>query len=957
MPPPSTAEVIAFGPFRLSRSQRLLTKNKEPLKVGGRAFDLLSLLVENAGAVVSQRDLLDHAWPGIFVEDVSLRVRIADLRKLLEQEGDRYLANIPGRGYSFVGQVSREITEVRAEVASPRYGLPPLPTLIVGRADATAEICRALIAGRFLTIVGAGGIGKTTVALSAAWDLVSEFDGEVCFVELSPIGQAALLGATVVSAFGLPVHADDPLPTLVDRLTGRRVLLVLDSAEHLVGEAAALAERLFAQVADLHILVTTREALRVEGESVYQLPALESPPANPTLTLAQISAYSAAHLFLERASASGSGQTGAFTDADAPVIAGMCRKLGGVALALELAAGRVNTYGLSETAALLDSEFSLRWPGRRTAPPRHQTLNATLDWSYSLLSESERVVLRRLSVFAGRFTLASARHIAAHEELHDQEVLSGLNGLVAKSLVSTGASGEGAWFRLLDTTRSYARTKLAEAAEFDALRRRQTIYYRDILQETEGDLQRQRDAVDIDDIRAALRWSFDKGGDEWLGADLATYSAPVWLSKALLSECHAWTTKAAAVYAASDVAPRQLVLALAARGSAELSMGGFSKESTATWTKTLELAEALQDGPGQFFSYLALWGRDIRETWYDGALVTAERCLKASEGIADPSFLPGAEWMVGHTYHHLGRLEESQAHFNASLDSDTEAARRSYTRATGLDRRGDLMGIMANTLWMLGFPDQAQRGGERAIAEARALQFELSVGVVMIWAGLNRYLSGPDIGAVERDMVELLEHGRSLSVDNEAAFALSILGLCQARRGNFDAGRQSVNEGLRLFADAHMETFSPIVLAHLCEAAIGAHRYDEAAELMADLKARDRNPEHFCTPEILRVGALLLIAQGAARPGEALFRDALAMAQRQGALSWELRTATSAARFLISQGREVEALDMLAPIYERFTEGFETADSRAARDTLSKLDRRRFPAVHLPLSVRTEDKP
>lgn len=941
MPPSNTAEIIAFGPFRLSRSQRLLTKNEEPLKVGGRAFDLLSILVENAGAVVSQRDLLDHAWPGIFVEDVSLRVRINDLRKLLEQEGDRYLANVPGRGYSFIGQISREMTEARAAAAIPRYNLPPLPTLIVGRADATAEICRSVVAGRFLTIVGPGGIGKTTVALSAAWGLLNEFDGEVCFVELSPIGQAALLAATVVSAFGLPVHTGDPLPALIGRLTGKRVLLVLDSAEHLIAEAAALAERLFAEVAELHILVTTREALRVEGEWVYQLPALESPPTNPNLSLAQLGAYSAAHLFLERASTS--GQSGAFTDEDAPVIAGMCRKLGGLALALELAAGRVNTYGLPETAALLDTEFALRWPGRRTAPPRHQTLNATLDWSYSLLSETERVVLRRLSVFAGRFTLASARRVAAHEDLLDQDVLSALNGLVAKSLVSTGASGESAWFRLLDTTRSYARAKLAEAAELDTLRCRQTIYYREILQETEGDLQRQKDAIDVDDIRAALRWSFDKSGDASLGADLATYSAPVWLSKALLSECHAWTTRAAAVYATRDVTPRELVLALAARGSAELSMGGFSKESTATWTKTLELAEALNDGPGEFFSYLALWGRDIRETWYDEALVTAERCLKASDGIADPSFLPGAQWMVGHTHHHLGRLKESQAHFNASLDADTEAARRSYTRATGLDRRGDLMGIMANTLWMLGFADQAKRGGERAIAEARALQFELSVGVVLIWAGLNKYLSDPDIGAIERDMVELLEHGRSLSVDNEAAFALSVLGLCQARRGNFDAGRQSVNEGLRLFADAHMETFSPIVLAHLCEGAISSRRYDEAAALMAELKARDRNPEHFCTPEILRVRALLSVAQGDAQSGEHFFNTSLAMAARQGALAWQLRSATSAAQFFASQGRHAEGLRALAPIYDRFTEGFETEDLIAARGTLLKLATRRVP--------------
>ena len=282
---------------------------------------------------------------------------------------------------------------------------------------------------------------------------------------------------------------------------------------------------------------------------------------------------------------------------------------------------------------------------------------------------------------------------------------------------------------------------------------------------------------------------------------------------------------------------------------------------------------------------------------------------------------------------------------NASLSCDTEEARLAFVRSTGLDRRTNLLATMANTLWMMGFAEQAKPCGESAIASARALQFELAVGEAMIWTGLNRYLSDPEIAAIEQDMVELLEHGRSHAVDSEVGFALSILGLCQARRGEFEAGRKSVSEGLGLFAKAHLESFSPIVLAHLCETTIGLGRDREAAALMDDLKARDRNPEHFCTPEILRVRALLSIAQGDQRGGEDLFHDALAMAQRQGALAWELKAASSAAKFLIGRGRDAEALAMLGPVYDRFTEGFETADLRTARETLSRLDRRRLPRV------------
>jgi predicted ATPase/DNA-binding winged helix-turn-helix (wHTH) protein len=935
MQQPSIAEVISFGPYRLCPSQRLLTKNGKPIKVGGRAFDLLSVLVENAGSVVSQKELFERAWPGIFVEDVSLRVRITDLRKLLEHaDGERYLANIPGRGYSFIGQISRATVETEIGVGSPHYNLPPLPPFIVGRDDTTAEICRTLMAGRLLTIVGPGGMGKTTVALSAAWALLNTFNGEVSFVELSPLGDPSLFASTIVSSFGLPIQAQDPIPDLVKFLSAKRALLILDSAEHLIADAAALTERLLAQIENIHILVTSREALRVEGESVFQLPALESPPDDPKLTLAQARDYSAAGLILERC------QSGKFTDGDAPAIARICRRLGGLALALELAAGRVKTYGIAETAALLDSEFALRWPGRRTAPPRHQTLNATLDWSYNLLSGMERLVLCRLSVFAGQYTLASARHIAAHTDLKDQDVLNALNGLVAKSLVSIDASGSHPGFRLLDTTRAYAATKLAEAGEVDMIRRRQATYYRDILHEAAGDLHKAGDAVDIDDARAALRWAFGKNGDTSLGADLSAYSASIWLGKALLNECREWMSKAVAFYAANDEAAQQLSLVLIARGVAEFQMGAFSRETSSSWTSRRERAEASQDVPRQLFSYVAPWTGQIRETWYADALATAEGCLRASDKIDDPAFRATAEWILGHTKHHLGRQAEARAHFNASLDLDVEEARLAFIRATAVDRRSDLSSIMANTVWLLGFSDQAGRWGERAIAEARAFQLELSVGAAMIWAGLNKYLSEPDIGAIEQDMVELLEHGRSHSVSSEAAFALCILGLCQAKRGDFDAGHRSVNEGLQLFADAHVESFSPIVLAHLCEAAIDLKRLGDAVTLMSDLKIRDRNPEHFCTPEILRVRALLAIAEGDTQSGESLFSDALAMAQRQGALAWELRIATSAAKFLIAQDRDFEAVKILAPMYERFTEGFETADLRAARGTLSELKKR-----------------
>jgi DNA-binding winged helix-turn-helix (wHTH) protein len=370
-------EVISFGPFRLYPSERVLKKSDQPVKLGSRAFDILLVLVEHAGEVVGHKELFAKVWPGVFVEEISLRVHIAALRKALDtgEAGARYLTNVPGRGYCFVAPTSRELIESVVPAADTSfdalYHLPPPLARMVGRDETVREVCQKLIAERFVSIVGPGGLGKTTVALAVAHALLIDFRGAVCFVELSPLSDPQLLAGTVASAFGLPVQSQDPIPGLVAHLRGKRVLLILDSSEHLISQAAVVAERLFSDVPDLHILVTSREILRVEGESVHHLSPLESPPDNANLTAAEILNFPAAKLFVERAASSGAPTQ--LRDSDAPIVGNICRRLGGIALAIELAAGRVGAYGLGEIAKLLDSQFALRWPGRRTAPPRHQT--------------------------------------------------------------------------------------------------------------------------------------------------------------------------------------------------------------------------------------------------------------------------------------------------------------------------------------------------------------------------------------------------------------------------------------------------------------------------------------------------------------------------------------------------------------------------------------------------------
>jgi predicted ATPase len=261
--------------------------------------------------------------------------------------------------------------------------------------------------------------------------LADSFLGDAYFFDLGPLNDVRLVPSAVASALGIMVQSEDPTPALIRYLRDKRALLVLDSCEHVVGATAVLAESIFREAPEVYILATSREPLRVEGEHICQLPPLASPPEEPNLTADQVLAFPAAQLFVERVTAS--SQAVGLSDADAPIVGEICRRLDGIALAIELAASRVNAYGIRETAGLLNQRFSLLWQGRRTALLRHQTLSATLDWSYQLLSELETIVLRRLSIFAGPFTLEAARSVAAACDIAEGDVVLAIESLAAIS--------------------------------------------------------------------------------------------------------------------------------------------------------------------------------------------------------------------------------------------------------------------------------------------------------------------------------------------------------------------------------------------------------------------------------------------------------------------------------------------------------------------------------------------
>jgi predicted ATPase/DNA-binding winged helix-turn-helix (wHTH) protein len=600
-----TNDFASFGPFRLFMAERLLEKAGEPLELGSRALDILITLVERAGEVVTHKELISRVWPDVIVEEANLRVHIAGLRKALGdgRDGARYVTNVIGRGYCLVAPVTRSASQRSTPPARPLVSdrlrqLPARLTRMVGRDDTVRALSDQLMTRRFVSIIGPGGMGKTTVAISIAHMLIDDFEGAVFFVDLGALTDPGLVPTAVASALGFMMQAQDPLLSLLAFLGDRRFLLLLDNCEHVIDAVAALAEPVVSEAPQAHILATSREALRVEGEHVHLLYPLDGPLNEVGLTAAEALTFPAVQLFMERAAASGNRSE--LSDADAPIVAGICRRLDGIALAIELAASRVSSHGIRGTAELLDNRFKLLWQGRRTALPRHQTLNAMLDWSYNLLRDGDKLVLRRLSVFVGVFTLKAALSVAGTGS-NDAEVADAVTNLVAKSLISSTTIGESTYYRLLDTTQAYAAGKLTDHGEADNTARRHAIYYSSYLghdeaiQSTFGAHDLSGYAPHIGNVRAALEWAFSDYGDIAIGVELATGAAPLFVGLSLLDECRSWCEQALAGLDDAGRGTRREMILQEALALSSMFTKGNGDEVRAAIERGIALAETFED--------------------------------------------------------------------------------------------------------------------------------------------------------------------------------------------------------------------------------------------------------------------------------------------------------------------------------------------------------------------------
>ena len=953
-----TPTAIAFGRFRVLPHRRALLADSRPVELGGRAFDVLTALIEAHGAVVSKETLMELVWPGRVVDENNLPAQITALRKAFGADRD-LIRTVAGRGYQFTGEIRTISTSSDAPSdattgtpipASARAltNLPESMSELIGREVELDEMLGLTASHRLVTLIGAGGIGKTRLGIEVARHLLPEFADGVWIVELAPLSDPTLVPVAVATALGIDLAAGAVSDRRVASALGsKQLMIVLDNCEHMLDAAASMAEALLRANPSARILATSREPLRVDGEWIYIVPPLAVPTVDDS-ERTDLLGYGAIRLFVERVRAAEPN----FSPNQRAVaaIAAICRHLDGIPLAIELAAARVAALGIEQVAARLDDRFNLLAGGRRTALPRQQTLRATLDWSYELLTDAERAVLRNLSVFAGSLTLEAARQAAASSEISPSGVVDCIANLVEKSLVTAEVSGPDGRYRLLETTRAYALGKLTESGEHGDVARRHAEYYRNLFQRAAAESQTRPMAewlaiygLDIDNVRAALDWAFSPGGDPTIGVALTIASERLWFGLSLMDECRRRVECALPNIPEDESGGgRRKMRLYATLAVALFNTKGAGVEAAAAWTDVLEIAERLDDTEFRLRALWGLWYNHISNGDCQAALTLAQRYHALPPNQIDSADLLIGERMLGTSLYYRGDLSDARRHLEHMLSHCTTPIRRSHMIRFQFDLPVAARGTLARVLWLQGFPDQAIRMAKDNVEDASAIDHVVSVS--LYWALDGACMVGLAVGdqeTADRSLAMLLEHSAKHALGFWQALSHSYQGQLMIERGDVVAGIQCLRTGLDELREARYVLRSPGLLGALAEGMAGAGQVAQALVTIGEALAQsESSDECWSIAELLRIRGELLLLEGApeaSAAAEGCFQQALEWARRQGALSWELRCATSLARLWRDQARGKPAHELLAAVFDRFTEGFATSDLKAAKALINEL--------------------
>ena len=837
-------------------------------------------------------------------------------------------------------QVSNDArTDAAWDPATANSNLPTTTTRVVGRRESIELLIRNLKTARLVSIVGAGGIGKTTVALAVAEEAIESFKDGVWLVDFARLKESSLVPNAIASATGLVVHSSHVMPALCRSLRDRETLLVLDNCEHMTDTIGPCVAQILEEAPRVHVLTTSRAPLRLPDEQVHRLPGLATPPVSPDLTAKDALTYAAIELFVERAR--DRFESFSLSDADAPAVADICRNLDGIALAIELAAMRIDVFGVRGLQKQLDDRFRLLGE-RRAGLERHRTLAATLDWSYGLLPAREATLLRIVSVFAGVFSLDDA---SAVSNVPRAEAATCLAELAAQSLLSVDTYAENATYRPLETTRAYCLEKLLANGEDAAVRLRHAEHIREVIRTAAAELA-QRPAREwgavygryLDDLRAALAWARADPSRRALLIHLTSCGTVLWNHFSLTAESRDHLSRAVSELREAGFSGSAVEMNLQhALAGANLYTRGIVPEAKQAMDRARDIAVLHRDTEVHLSCLRMIGTYEL----FSGDNETGIRTLETFVSMAtadDPSAVAEGETHLGCGEMFIGRLDSARQRLERlyarglqDLD-DATSLRFFYNNSI------NVMIVLSQVQWLTGSPGAAERTAAMVVEYGLETHHELSLSIGLAFICLVFFWAGRDeecrrYAAMLDDLVE--RHG-IVTWRPVAKFCRGALA------SQHEETRSEGIETLELTvaecrAIGHIARL-PYYMAVLAEALTKDGRIPEAERVIVDaLALANENNDNWSLPELLRIRALVHAAQGQRREQEAALVKSMELAQQLGASSWRLRAASELARLWQTQSRTLEAKLLLQPVFDGFKDGFETRDLTSAAKLLAEL--------------------
>jgi len=895
-------------------------------------MDILHLLLKSSGEPVSKRALREFVWPDTFVHEGNLKVHIHSLRRALGETSPQptYIATVAGRGYRFIPPVSSErvtSTTVSREVVPLVHSLPAQRALI-GRQSDIKRLAGLLAEKNLVTLVGPGGVGKTTIAVTVAHRLQETFPDGIYFVDLSITNDLSSVPDILAAVCGIRGHPPDIVAAVVRHLGNRRVLVLIDSCEHVLAAVALIATRFQEAGIAARVLATSLEPLRLSNEAVQLIEPLDYPSTAAMRALPEALRYSSIALFATRAL---EWADYPLTDSDVPAVATLCQKLGGLPLAIELAATQLGQYSPATLLESLDRRFSLLRNEDPDAHRRHRTLWATLDWSYQLLSAGEATIFRLVSLFSGTFTHEDVAAMAQVVGFNAYQTTVALGGLVAKSLVAAEVDEDTLRYRLLDWARVYAAERLSE----DPLAHEAQRHFAHFMVSTLERFAQERGSSflaepdralykwKLNDLRDTLSWCFNAGNDPALGIRLTVLAIPLWDEFSLIAEQQAQVDRALKHSASPACSADQLAL-LAVSRAWSLAHRRLRAAGDA-WALAVQFAERGNDVNQRL---RALWGQ-AAYLIIAGRYREASGCLEDYHQIAlqheNGVAVPDGERLSTMAMVCLGKLTAARSKLERLWRElrrgvPSSGVPRYQVEPYTVIRWGELL-----VTWLMGYPDRATALANETVDYIGHAGHTQAHSHVLGTAAIPIALWNSDLESLERYTAQL---GANLAEDVDVwrpghRFFSALILHARGERSAVDEMRSAIDEIQATDFLMHV----PLYLGLLADALLKNGALAEAERTVEEaLNVQARTEEAYSLPDLLRIRAKVWVSRGRREAAERPLLDAMAKATEMNARSLQLRVGCDLADLWIAAGRGAEAAALLGPVYDAFSEGYETHD-------------------------------